>query len=216
MRSINLPVRIIVNILLIIQLFSVSFVYAKAKQAINIAYLTQEQNVPPPLSNLDPFIKNKGIIGAELGIDDNNTTGEFTGQQFNLKKFIVPLDGNVADTFNKELANKFQYVVVNLPADQINQLADLPAAKQMLLFDVATVDDALRNEQCRSNVLHILPSRAMRADALAQYMMKKRWTQVVSGHWTYSGRSFICRCHQAGCQAFRHGNSGRKNLGAYL
>ncbi len=28
---------------LIIQLFSVSLVYAKAKQAINIAYLTQEQ-----------------------------------------------------------------------------------------------------------------------------------------------------------------------------
>ncbi|MGR8997588.1 MAG: ABC transporter substrate-binding protein [Gammaproteobacteria bacterium] len=179
MRSINLFVRIIVTVLLIIQLFSVGLVYAKAKakQAINIAYLTQEQNVPPPLSNLDPFIKNKGVIGAELGIDDNNTTGEFTGQQFNLKTFIVPLEGNVVDTFNKELVNKFPFVIVNLPGDQINQLADLPAAKQMLLFDVATVDDALRNEQCRSNVLHILPSRAMRADALAQYMMKKRWTQ---------------------------------------
>jgi ABC transporter substrate binding protein (PQQ-dependent alcohol dehydrogenase system) len=163
--------------LLIIQLFSVSFVYAKGKQAINIAYLTQEQNAPPPLSNLDPFIKNKGVTGAELGIDDNNTTGEFTGQQFTIKKFIVPLEGNVADTFNKELANKFPFVVVNLPADQINRLADLPAAKLMLLFDVATLDDALRNGQCRSNVLHLLPSRAMRADALAQYMMKKRWTQ---------------------------------------
>ena len=177
MRSINQPVRIIINILLILPLLSVGLVYAKAKQAVNIAYLTQEQNVPPPLSNLDPFIKNKGVAGAELGISDNNTTGEFTGQQFNLKKFIVPLEGNVADTFNKELVNKFPFVVVNLPADQINQLADLPAARQMLLFDVATEDDALRNEQCPSNVLHILPSRAMRADALAQYMMKKRWTK---------------------------------------
>ena len=177
MRSINQPVRIMINILLILPLLSVGLVYAKAKQAVNIAYLTQEQNVPPPLSNLDPFIKNKGVAGAELGISDNNTTGEFTGQQFNLKKFIVPLEGNVADTFNKELVNKFPFVVVNLPADQINQLADLPAARQMLLFDVATEDDALRNEQCRSNVLHILPSRAMRADALAQYMMKKRWTK---------------------------------------
>jgi len=174
-QSISLAFRIIVNVLIIIQLFSVSFVYAKAKQTINIAYLTQEQNAPPPLSNLDPFIKNKGVTGTELGTDDNNTTGEFTGQKFNLKKFIVPLDGNVGDTFSKELANKFQYVVVNLPADQINTLADLPAAKPMLFFDVATMDDALRNEQCRNNVLHILPSRAMRADALAQYMMKKRW-----------------------------------------
>jgi ABC transporter substrate binding protein (PQQ-dependent alcohol dehydrogenase system) len=166
-----------VTVLLIIPLFSAEFVYAKAKQIINIAYLTQEQNLPPPLSNLDAFIKNKGVAGAELGIDDDNTTGEFTGQQYNLKNFIVPLDGNVTDTFNKEISNKFQYVVVNLPADQLNQLADLPTAKQMLLFDVATMDDALRNEQCRRNVLHILPSRAMRTDALAQYMMKKRWTK---------------------------------------
>jgi ABC transporter substrate binding protein (PQQ-dependent alcohol dehydrogenase system) len=168
MPSINLGLRIIVNVLLIIPLFSVGLVYAK---------VTQEQNVPPPLSNLDSFIKNKGVIGAELGINDNNTTGEFTGQQFNLKKFIVPLDGNVVETFNKELGNKFQYVVVNLPAAQLNQLADLPVAKQMLLFDVATVDDSLRNEQCRRNVLHLLPSRAMRTDALAQYMMKKRWAK---------------------------------------
>jgi ABC transporter substrate binding protein (PQQ-dependent alcohol dehydrogenase system) len=177
MQSINLPVRIIIHFLLIIPLFNMGLVHAKAKQSINIAYLTQEQKVPPPLSNLDPFIKDKGVIGAELGINDNNTTGEFTGQQFNLKKFIVPLEANVAETFNKELANKFQYVVVNLPGDQINQLADLPAAKQMLFLDVATVDDALRNAQCRSNVLHIMPNRAMRADALAQYMMKKRWTK---------------------------------------
>jgi ABC transporter substrate binding protein (PQQ-dependent alcohol dehydrogenase system) len=108
---------------------------------------------------------------------DDNTTGEFTGQHYKLTKFIVPLGGNVVDTFNREISNKFQYVVVNLPADQLNQLADLPAARQMLLFDIATVDDALRNDQCRRNVLHILPSRAMRADALAQYMMKKRWAK---------------------------------------
>ena len=173
----NIGLRIIVTVLFIIPLFSVNLVFAKAKQAINIAYLTQEQVAPPPVSNLDVFIKNKGVIGAELGIDDDNTTGEFTGQHFNLKKFIVPLDGNIVDTFNKELVGKFEYVVVNLPSEKVNQLADLPAAKQMLLFDVATSDDALRNGQCRSNVLHLLPSRAMRADALAQYMMKKRWNK---------------------------------------
>ena len=177
MRSINLFLRITIKFLFIIHLLSVSFVYAEAKQTINIAYLTQEQKVPPPLSNLDVFIKDKGVPGAELAIDDNNTTGQFTGQQFVLKKFIAPLDGNVIDTFNKDIGDQYAYVLVNLPADSINKIADLPAAKQKLLFDVATVDDALRNEQCRNNVLHLLPSRAMRADALAQYMMKKRRTK---------------------------------------
>ena len=177
MLSINLAFRIIITLLSIIPLVHANSVYAKAKLAVNIAYLTQDQQAPPQLSNLDPFIKDKGLMGAELGVNDDNTTGEFTGQQFNLTTVIVPQDGNIVDTFNKALANKFQYVVVNLAAEQLNKLADLPEAKSMLLFDVATRDDALRNEQCRSNVLHLLPSRAMRADALAQYMMKKRWNK---------------------------------------
>jgi len=151
--------------------------YAKAKLHIDIAYLSQEQKIPLQLSNLDAFVKNKGLKGAELGIDDDNTTGEFTGQQFNLVTFVVPIEGNIVDTFNKDIANKFQYVIVNLNAEQLNTLADLAAANNMLLFDVATLDDVLRNEQCRSNVLHLLPNRAMRADALAQYMLKKRWNK---------------------------------------
>lgn len=175
MRSNNSTLQVLVVFYLFFQLVNVNLVYAKTKQIIDIAYLTQEQIAPPQLSNAEPFIKNKGIIGAELGIDDDNTTGEFTGQQFNLKKFIVPLDGNITDTFNKAISHHFQYVIVNLPATQLAQLADLPATKDLLLLDVATMDDALRNEQCHNNVLHLLPSRAMRADALAQYMMKKRW-----------------------------------------
>ncbi|MGZ4976789.1 MAG: ABC transporter substrate-binding protein [Methylobacter sp.] len=177
MRSINLFLRVTLKVLFIIHLLSANLVYAEAKQTVNIAYLTQEQKVPPPLSNLDVFIKDKGVLGAQLAIDDDNTTGQFTKQQFVLKKFIVPLDGNVIDTFNKDVGDQYSYVVVNLPADALSKIADLPAAKQKLFFDAATIDDALRNEQCRNNVLHILPSRAMRADALAQYMMKKRWNK---------------------------------------
>jgi ABC transporter substrate binding protein (PQQ-dependent alcohol dehydrogenase system) len=177
MPSINLLAKTIVNILLIILLANLELAYAKTNQIIDIAYLTQEQVAPPSLSNLDPFIKNKGVLGAELGIDDDNTTGKFVGQQFNLKKIIVPMDGNVIAAFDKEISKKFQYVVINLSATQVNQVADLPEAKKMLLFDVGTIDDALRNEQCRRNVLHFLPSRAMRADALAQYLMKKRWVK---------------------------------------
>jgi ABC transporter substrate binding protein (PQQ-dependent alcohol dehydrogenase system) len=176
MRTINLSSQTILRILFIIHLLGINYVYADVKQTVSIAYLSQQQKVPPALSNLDAFIKDKGVPGAELAIDDNNTTGQFTGQQFVLNKFIVPLDGNVIDLFNKEIAGHYSYVV-NLPAGQINSLADLPGAKQELFFDVGTIDDALRNEQCRINVLHLLPDRAMRADALAQYMMKKRWNK---------------------------------------
>lgn len=146
-------------------------------QTVKIAYFTQERQAPAALSNLDPFIPDKGVAGAELGISDNNTTGQFLKQNYTLSKIVVPLKGDVAQAFAKQISPDTSLVLVNLPARQTNQLADLSSAKQKLLFDIASTDDALRNEQCRANVLHLLPNRAMRADALAQWMMKKRWTK---------------------------------------
>lgn len=144
-------------------------------QTVKIAYFTQEQQAPAALSNLDPFIPNKGIAGAELAISDNNTTGQFIKQNYQLTRIIVPLKSDINQSFIKQITADMPFVLVNLPAAQLNKLADLPQTKQKLIFDVASSDDALRNEQCRANVLHILPSRAMRADALAQFMLKKRW-----------------------------------------
>lgn len=149
-------------------------VSAAGQQVIKIAYLFQERAVPAALSNLDAFVQNKGQLGAELAIGDNNTTGQFTHQQYELTKIVTPLDGDIVQAFNK-LSDDIGLVVLNVKPDQINLLADLPAAKNKLLFDAATSDDELRGSQCRPHVLHILPSRAMRADALAQYMLKKRW-----------------------------------------
>jgi ABC transporter substrate binding protein (PQQ-dependent alcohol dehydrogenase system) len=166
------------KLIFILLLITSGSAFAKAGQTINIAYLTQEQEKPNALSNLDPFIANKGEPGAELAIEDNNTTGQFTKQRFVLKKFMVPLTGNPVEVFDKNISGKFDFVVINLPENKLLQLADSPSARGTLLFDIATLDDALRNQNCRGNVLHVLPTRAMRADALAQYMLKKRWT-----HW---------------------------------
>lgn len=146
-----------------------------AKQLVKIAYFTQQQNPPAALSNLDPFIVDKGVIGAELAISDNNTTGQFTGQQYVLQKIVVPVDGDVVQAFNQQIAADVGLVVLNLNSEQMLKVADLASAQQKILFDAATSDDENRNGQCRHGVLHMLPSRAMRADALAQYMSKKRW-----------------------------------------
>jgi ABC transporter substrate binding protein (PQQ-dependent alcohol dehydrogenase system) len=166
---------------LVLLSFMVSFmmpaiVLAQAKiQRIKIAYLSQARAVPAALSNLDPFIQNKGVIGAELGIKDNNTTGKFTAQNYELIKIIAPLQEDVVKLFTRKVPSDVNFVVVNLPMIQLKQVADSVVGKTKLLLDVATRDDGLRGKQCRANVLHIQPSRAMRADALAQFMLKKRW-----------------------------------------
>jgi ABC transporter substrate binding protein (PQQ-dependent alcohol dehydrogenase system) len=140
-----------------------------------IAYLAQEEPNPPAVPFFDPVVTERGVQGARLGIQDDNTTGRFTRQNFTLRETVVPADGDVVAAFKALAADGHRHILLNLPAALIVQLAALPEAQNVLLYDTASRDDSLRAESCRANVLHLLPSRAMRADALAQYLSKKRW-----------------------------------------
>jgi ABC transporter substrate binding protein (PQQ-dependent alcohol dehydrogenase system) len=46
-----------------------------------------------------------------------------------------------------------------------------------VILNIRSSNDQLRQENCRINVFHIIPSWAMRADALAQYLIFKRWNR---------------------------------------
>lgn len=147
---------------------------ASEQQIIRIAYLTREAAPPPVISQLNPFIKDLGMQGALLAVTDNNTTGQFTGQQFELRNVTVPRNGDVQNAFDTLADSGYRLIVTDLPAPVIRALADTERGKQVLWFDAASRDDA-NEQQCFKNILHVLPTRAMRADALAQYMLKKRW-----------------------------------------
>ncbi|MGZ8217524.1 ABC transporter substrate-binding protein [Methylomagnum sp.] len=143
--------------------------------SLAIAYLTQAEANPPVQPFFDPVITDRGVQGARLGIQDGNTTGRFTRQNFTLHETTVPADGDVVAAFKALVAEGKRHILLNLPAPLITQLAALPEAQNVLIYDIASRDDNLRAEACRANTLHLLPSRAMRADALAQYFSKKRW-----------------------------------------
>jgi ABC transporter substrate binding protein (PQQ-dependent alcohol dehydrogenase system) len=149
-----------------------------AAATIRIAYLTQPIQVVLPHSYLDAPPEDEGIAGARTAIVDNNTTGRFTKQNFVLDETVVPEGGDVAAAFRKIVESGIRLVVTDLPADQLTTLAALPEAQRITLFNAGAKDDSLRAEQCRANILHLMPSRAMLADALVQYLILKRWRNV--------------------------------------
>ncbi len=167
--------RILLLYLSIMLSCSASFVRAESKQVIKIAYLSVEKKVPAALSNLDPFIQHKGMDGADLATKDNNTTGQFTGQVYEVVKVLVPMAADLVQAYQQQVGDDIAFIVSHLSAKQLESIMALDVSKGRLFFDALTTDDSLRNEQCQDNVFHMLPSRAMRADSLAQYMMKKRW-----------------------------------------
>lgn len=149
----------------------------KAMQAVDIGWLSKERDLPPVLSNLDEIPADKGVAGARLGISDNDTTGRFMGHDYTLTEVVVPLEGDVADGFRQLRESGHRLIVTDLTADELQQVAALPEAADTLIFNAGAPDDALRQSACLANVLHTLPSRAMLADALAQFLVKKRWRE---------------------------------------
>ncbi len=142
---------------------------------IPIAYITERVKELPPFSLVDQPTTDNGLMGARLGIEDNNTTGKFTKQKFTLDEAVVPAGGDVVAAFRDLLAKGHKFFIADLPAAQLLAIADVPEAKDTLIFNVQAKDDALRGEQCRANVLHTMPNYAILADGLAQYLMWKRW-----------------------------------------
>jgi ABC transporter substrate binding protein (PQQ-dependent alcohol dehydrogenase system) len=137
-----------------------------------------------PLSYLDQPPQDEGVQGARLGIADNDTTGHFTGQSFALTEAIVPEDGDAAAGLRELAAKGIRLVVTDLAAPELLSVAGMPEAAAVTFFDAGSADDRLRGEDCRANILHLLPSRAMLADALVQYLVAKRWQNLllVVGH----------------------------------
>lgn len=167
---------------LLIRLFLLCFIaFLPALQAnteeqksIEVLYLQIQQPERPILSNLDPIPEDLGIKGAELGTADNNTTGSFLGYQFKLdiQQFE---EGETEAALAALNSSKAGYVLLDMNAEQ--QLAMIND-EQRLFFNVSAYDVGLRNEECRVNLLHTLPSYAMRTDALMQFLIKKQWDQL--------------------------------------
>jgi ABC transporter substrate binding protein (PQQ-dependent alcohol dehydrogenase system) len=153
-------------------------------QTIEIRWLSQTMKQTLPLTYLDQPPDDEGLQGARLGIADNNTTGQFTGQSFELVESIASEGGDVVSAFRNLAVKGVRLVVTDLDAPKLLSIAALPEAAHLTIFDSGAADDRLRGADCRANILHLLPSRAMLADALVQYLVVKRWPDIllVVGH----------------------------------
>ncbi|MEP1587047.1 MAG: ABC transporter substrate-binding protein [Tateyamaria sp.] len=157
---------------------------AQADTELSVGYLKVEVPRPATLSNLDEVPENLGLAGVETGLQDNLTTGKFLKQTYTLNTKAVFSEDDPVTTAKKMLAQS-PYLILDAPADVLLQIADLTEAQDALIFNATAADVVLRDKDCRANVLHSQPSYAMRTDALAQLLVKKRWSDLVMIEGTY-------------------------------
>lgn len=157
---------------------------AAAPIEIKIGYLNRA-GIKPTLSLVEQPADNDGVAGARLAIEDNNTTGRFQNQHFSLDEIRLKGDDDPAKAAVTLADRNVSFVIADLPAEGLLKAADAVKDRGMVVLNAGAIDDRLREEDCRANVIHTAPTRSMLADGLAQYLVWKqwrRWLLVVGSH----------------------------------
>lgn len=129
-----------------------------------------------PISRYDRLPEDLGFAGAALANNDNVTTGRFMGHDYALETVASPPEESDA-TFADVLAKGYDIVILMARRADLLRLADR-AGPDVLILNALARDGVLRDAECRGNVLHVVPSDAMMADAVAQFAVWKKW-----GRW---------------------------------
>ena len=149
---------------------------------VNIGILRQVHS-RETISLIDIPAADDFVAGAKMALEDNNTTGRFNEQSFSLVDAKIGAKEDPAAKMDAMIAQGVKLFVVDLPPDQLIAVAD--HAHDALIFNAGAEDERVREQDCRANVFHTTPSRAMRADGLAEYLMWKQWRRwflVVGSH----------------------------------
>jgi hypothetical protein len=140
------------------------------------------------------FVGDQGSsawLGASQGLIEANLQGKFLGKSFKL----VHLPGA------GEILSQAKPAAVVVAADPGTLAQVAKALPGTAVFNVSLDDDALR-ARCGGNTLHILPSQAMKRDALSQWKTKNPESDARALAWhhtavKYSGQQLNQRYEQS-------------------
>ena len=141
---------------------------------IKIGYLHQAPS-RIRISLVDVPASNDGLAGAQLGIEDDNTTGRFLNQRYALIDALLGEGDDPVAAMNALADQGASFIVTSLDADRLLRIADAGKTRGVTLINASALDERLREQDCRANVIHVAPTRSMLADALAQYLVWKKW-----------------------------------------
>lgn len=169
-------------------------------EEVKTAVLRVDRVKLPPISRLDVAPADLGFAGAALGNEDNRTTGAFTGMDYQLTTKAVPPE-QAAAALDALKAEGVQLIAVISDGETLKALADR-AGPDVLLLNAGARDDALRDAECRANVLHIAPSRSMLTDGVVQFLMWKKWPNILLIHGSHPEDKLLAESYRKSATKF--------------
>ena len=152
-------------------------------KAVSIGYLElggdprYDERPGPGDSMIRP---GRPVAGAELAIGEVNLAASPTGRSFSLVKEAAEDVAGLAQRIDALAPAGTHWFLVDAPDAAVAELAKAMRGRDVLLLNVSAPGDELRGAACQKNLAHVIPSRAMLADALAQLIAARKWPEVLA------------------------------------
>lgn len=124
---------------------------------------------------------HRPLEGAKLAIRDGRMIASALGLAFSLiEREIAPGTSAIEAIEAARAESGTRVFLLDLPEEDVTAAArHFRAAEDLILLNIRHGSDRLRGEDCSAALFHVVPSDAMRADALAQYLSRLGWRRVL-------------------------------------
>ena len=156
---------------------------AGAAEVIRFGYL--ELNKDPRYDEKKTFFRTLSrplgspFAGAEVALREVRFVGQALGVSFDLVRARGADAAALTAELDKLHAEGVRYFLIDAPGKVVAEVAAATRGRELLLFNVSAPDDALRQAQCQAHLYHTLPNHGMQTDALAQFLVAKKWRSVL-------------------------------------
>ena len=125
-------------------------------------------------------LREHPFAGAQVGIEEAQILSRVLKIDFALERIRVKSVAEAAPAVLQALESRdIRFFIVDLPAEAFKPLTAAVRGREMLLFNATAQEDWLRRELCVREVVHTAASLAMRMDALVQYLVSRKWRDVL-------------------------------------
>ncbi len=142
------------------------------------------------------------IAGAEVALRESR----FVGQALNLDFSLQHARGADAEALvaalESMLEDGIRYVLIDAPGAIVAEVARRTRGRSFALFNVSAPDDALRQADCEAHLFHTLPGHSMQTDAIAQFLVSKKWRNVLVLRGPLAEDALIAAAFEASARRF--------------
>lgn len=117
--------------------------------------------------------------GAEQAIRETAFAGAALKLRFALERRTGADAAELADAVRQMAGQGLSWFIIDADADIVADVAKRTADLPIAMLNISATEDRLRGAQCQPRLLHVIPNMAMLSDALVQYLVSRRWANVL-------------------------------------